>query len=278
MENQDEKNRKLLVQISRKFNWIFGLRPAILAEICIHLFTPRECRRIVRTASGLRLFVDPFAHQGRSVVLNGKITEPEMESLFKAHLKERDTVLDLGANEGVISALAGLFATEGLIIAVEPQTKLRDIIEINLRINNVKNFKIFSNAFGGTGSTRLNIFPTTNTGASSIVGKYRFSRKSEEVYFISIEEIMRECNIRQIDFVKVDVEGFEAEVVDSLLPAIRQGNVKKILVEYHAKSLSQRNIKALDIHTKLITAGMEVIQGDIETLAPSSQVFYGSSA
>lgn len=58
------------------------------------------------------------------------------------------------------------------------------------------------------------------------------------------------------DFVKVDVEGYEKEVVEGMVPAIGAGPVRALLLDYHASVLKKRGINSRDIENMVLAAGM----------------------
>src|SRR5262249_50398881 len=150
-------------------------------------------RRIISTHGGLRVYIDPFTHLGQLILQDGNF-EPETEAVFRQYIKAGDTFLDIGTNEGYFSALVStVVGPTGMIISVEPQTRLCDIIEINLRLNDARNFRIYNNAIGGEeGQTgTINLWPSFNTGASSILKKYRFSRATQTFSYVSPERIFK---------------------------------------------------------------------------------------
>ena len=69
---------------------------------------------------------------------------------------------------------------------------------------------------------------------------------------------MSSSQVDRIDFVKVDVEGFEDQVIKALLPAIATGKLGKLLLDYHTEILLSQNSNPLDIHKSLIEAGMTI--------------------
>ncbi len=272
----DKINKKFHYEMLKKFDWLFKLRPMLLASILVRVIAPHERRRIVDTNMGIRLYIDPFTKLGRSVVSYG-VFEQETVDIFHSEIKPGQVVLDIGANEGVFSALAGnLVGQNGLVIAIEPQSRLRDLIEINLRINNIEKFKVFLNAFGESEDSEgtLNLYPVFNMGASSIVRKYKFStsRDVDNFKYISLKTILSQCETEYMDFVKVDVEGFEHKVILELLPFIKAGKIGKLFLDYHTKILKAQNLNSIDIHNSLIEHGMLAKHGDVYQL--SSYVLY----
>ena len=272
----DMSNKVFHHELLNDFKWLFNTRPMFLASILLRLFAPEERRRIIDTNMGIRLYIDPFTRLGHDIIEYG-VFEQDTVNIFNSEIKEGNIVLDIGANEGIFSTLAGsIVGCNGLVIAVEPQSRLRDLIEINLKLNNIKSSKVFLNAIGESDGLegRLNLYPVFNMGASSIVRKYRFSgdRYVENFKFISIQSILEQCEINAFDFVKIDVEGFEHKVVKELLPFIESGRIKKLFLDYHTEILKMQNVNPVDIHKSLLDCGMKVKQGDVHHL--SSYVLY----
>lgn len=248
-------------ELARRFRHLSGLRPAVLATLLIRLIAPDERRRIVCTTSGVRLYLDPFTHLGQSIVNHGDY-EPETAAVLHRHLEPGFTFLDVGANEGYFSALAArVVGPTGVVMAVEPQTRLSDIIEINLRLNGAGTFRVFNNALGGEdGETgTINLWPSFNTGASSILARYRFSRSVQAFRYISLDTILTVCKTGMIDFAKVDVEGFEGQVVGKMMPHIAAGKIRRLFIDYHEGVLRAHGIEPRSIHDSLLAAGCRVL-------------------
>lgn len=274
MQTSDDKNKQYHKSLLSKFTHLLDLRPMNLSSFLLRMLADDERRRIINSAIGVRLFIDPFTHLGRSIITDDTY-ESETVAIFNSELAPGQVVLDIGANEGVFTALsAKLVGQNGLVIALEPQSRLRDIIEINLSINGLSNFKIYQAAFGGdeNKTMKINLYPTLNSGASSLLRQHKLSKKTEEVSFVSMETILKDTKVSKIDFIKVDVEGFEHLVVKQLLPYMQRGQVGKLLLDYHSGILEAFNIKPLDIHNSIIANNMRVKIGDPKQL--SSYILY----
>ena len=295
--NTDLLNKEFQTDILTRFNWLYSLKPKSLANTMKRLMAPDERRRIIETGIGIRFYADPLTHLGRKMILDRRYEEQTVAT-FRSEIQPGQVVLDIGANEGFFSALAGTIAgPKGLVISVEPQSRLRDLIEINFRINNVENFRIFLNALGGEDGeeSELSLYPSMYTGQSGLIRKYKYSSSpaTEKIKFVSLNTILRECQVDSVDFVKVDVEGFEDKVIKALLPAIAVGKVGKLLLDYHTEILLSQNLNPLDIHKSLIEAGMIIksslfeekhndnpVYGDVSNLAAGKRAYilyeYGS--
>ena len=264
-----EAGRRFSAELQERFRFLRNIRPAALGTILAKVLGPEDRRRIVRAENGLKIFADPFSHLGGALLEDGRL-ESDTEAVIRRYVRPGDTFLDIGANEGYFSALAGrLVGPAGLVIAVEPQSRLRDIIYINLRLNDIASYRIYSSAFGGEDgeSATINLWPSHNTGASSLVRSYRFSRNTESVRFVSLDRILRESGVRHLDFVKVDVEGFEAEVVHAMAARLRDRRIGTLYLDYHAEILARRGINPRTTHDEILSCGYRMICGDEANLS-----------
>lgn len=213
-------------------------------------------RRIIE-AEGLKLFVDPTSHLGQSLLNHGTY-EPETIAMFREHVRAGDTVLDIGANEGFFSSMAAnIVGPNGRVIAVEPQSRLQDVVEINLALNASCPTHIIKNVVAETDAVEMEItlFPGNNTGASSLVRNYRWGATKETVTTITPSTILGKVGVDRVDFVKIDVEGFEPEVIRSLLPLLRAKRIGKLLLDYHTQILSVRGIDPQPTHDAVLASG-----------------------
>lgn len=244
--------------LRERWRRVAGLRPMSLASAALKAVGPRDRRRILEDDRGRRFFADPLSGLGRAIVTHGCF-EPEMTALFEREVKPGAVVLDVGANEGYFTAVAStLTGPDGLVLAVEPQQRLRDVCEINAALNGLSRCVVFGYALGGSdGDTAaMTLNPDLGHGASSLVSTYAFASETQDVAFISIDTLLREAGVSQVDFVKIDVEGFEAAVVESLLPLCRERRVGVMCVDYHRKQLFRQGRTPWDIHFSLMAAGM----------------------
>ena len=245
------------------------LIPPVVRRFFNRLLVEPIPRTIVDSQIPLRLYVDPGNHGGSTILRTGHY-EPETEQLLRDNLRPGGKVLDIGANEGIIAAYAGtLVGPEGLVVAIEPQTALQSLIEVNLALNGVTNYRLYHRAIGGDerDEARINLYPEENTGQASLVRRPRWGwttlvQRSEPIRFVSLERIFTECEVDHFDLVKVDVEGFEHQVVQALLPHIAAGRIRQLLLDYHTPILERQGIDPAAIHQSLLDAQMQVRHGN----------------
>ena len=145
-------------------------------------------------------------------------------------IKSNDIVVDIGAHAGIFTILASYFAKQGQVYAFEPFKENYNLILENINLNKVKNLKVFNKAVSDK-SGRLKFYVSTskNKGQNSI-HKLGESQKEIRVDKISFKDFLR--TIPEIDFLKIDCEGAEYEILFSLAKKELQ-KIKKISMEFH---------------------------------------------
>jgi len=243
--------------IYRRFGWVLKVRPQPLAVLLGNVVGGANRRRLVELPNGIAYHLDPLT-QFASRWFELGAYERDTEAIFRAEIRPDDIVVDVGANEGYFTILAAQLAHRGRVIAVEPQARCIQAITRNLDANAIKNCTLQPVALGQThGAGELLLMPEMNSGASSLVRSYRWSRRKQPVEIIDANELAARIGVEVFDFVKVDVEGYEPEVVRGLLPLLRVGRVKKLLLDYHPTLLAPRGIRPEDIHEQIVASGMQ---------------------
>jgi len=158
--------------------------------------------------------------QGQSIL--GQIREIWARKVYAQgnffdHIADGCTVVDMGANVGTFTLYALSNLNVARLISIEPNAELNEQFKQNIRLN----------------------FPNANvTLLSAFVGD--FSEKQERMVLdsvynnaemMTIDKLINNYSIKQIDFLKCDIEGGEYSILnkDSKLLQI----TKKLAVEIH---------------------------------------------
>lgn len=148
-----------------------------------------------------------------------------------------DTVLDIGANIGMVSLwLSELVSKNGKVHAFEPNPELQKILEETLNRNQVSNVCLHPIALGSQqGSLELRI-PRFNAGAASLIRHRDLSDCDVvKVPVRPLSKIVVEEGIKSIRLIKIDVEGFEAEVLQGGLEILESIRPEAILFELNER-------------------------------------------
>lgn len=137
-------------------------------------------------------------------------------------------VFDIGANIGAFSIYAAKSARR--IFAFEPESENYAQLQKNIALNRATNIEIYKKAIGATHGKALLYRATANTGATSLVSKV--SRDTEVVDVITLEEAMRIGGVERIDLLKMDIEGAEYQIFETVSDEVLS-RIDAIEIETH---------------------------------------------
>lgn len=143
----------------------------------------------------------------KSFLARGKPWEPGVDELIYHYTKPGTIALDIGAHIGTHTiALSRAVGKDGLVIAFEPQEKICRELCMNMRLNNCTNVIPVHCALGErNGEVTLFTPLAINQG-----GTYLSDEGDEVVDLRRLDDF----KIRNISFVKMDVENYERMVLD----------------------------------------------------------------
>lgn len=125
------------------------------------------------------------------------------ESFLEKYLNKGDTVIDVGANIGLLTLkAASIVGEEGKVYSFEPTRLIYEFLGKNIKFNNFDNVKHYNYAIGEENGesfiSDVNIDDSTNYVTTN--GKTKILIRKLDSFF--------ENNMR-VNLLKVDVEGFE---------------------------------------------------------------------
>lgn len=128
-------------------------------------------------------------------------------------LEEGDVVVDVGGFIGAFSISAGYYSDRVLLI--EPDKINIQCSEYNLAANDIRGVTTVKKAISDRNETvDLNIAedPTDH----SLIRPDSECKGSDTVEAITLDELAKRYNLSEIDFLKMDAEGFEREIIQSV--------------------------------------------------------------
>ncbi len=163
------------------------------------------------------------------------------------------TVFDVGANTGQ-SAIEYLIAFPAAdIYCFEPVSKTAQILRTNLTNPRVHCFQMAMGNAAGDATIYLNENDTTNSLIQSGT-----SIGQEKVAVTTVDLFMDDHNVRQIDLLKIDTEGFDLEVLKGAQEALREGRVQFVQVEVGFHPSNTRHVLFENIRNLLLPKGYSV--------------------
>lgn len=190
---------------------------------------------LLETIHGFALEIDPRIDLGveRSLHETGTY-EKGVIHFLTTNLKKGGCFVDIGANIGLLSIHAGrCVGAEGRVYAIEPNPKTLPILERNIKLNNAQNIRVYPVALGDR-SHRTHIFENVdiNRGAASLITRTGVDVGIE----IQVEPLDKLLPELFPDIIKIDVEGYELEVLKGALLTITRA-MPILIVETAVDSL-----------------------------------------
>lgn len=135
-------------------------------------------------------------------------------SLVKKFAQDNDTFFDVGANIGVYTLLASqLVGKGGQVHSFEPLSDANELLHSNIKLNQCENVTINPVAIGEENG-EVEIYINAQNALSSLGNTNRGKIiKSQTVQILTLDTYAKGAGISKIDFLKIDVEGFEGHVL-----------------------------------------------------------------
>lgn len=210
--------------------------------------------------------LEPMAYTIKSGPMKGKIIhtdlknwsgyylgtyEPEVIAALENHVKEGMVVLDIGANHGYFTILCSqLVGPRGIVYAFEPEPANYQLLAKTLLANDFKNVQAVKLAV----SSRSGIEKLFTEEA--YLGTHSLEKKGAgdfiEVDLTSVDDFMKLNQVERVDFVKIDVEGHEVEVLKGMTEAMQRWK-PSIICEFQDQQLLSIGSEILESNGYLVT-------------------------
>jgi FkbM family methyltransferase len=149
-----------------------------------------------------------------------------------------DIVVDIGGHIGGFAVRAARLAHRGQVYAYEASSRNFALLEKNRKMNNAQNLHIHKKAVAHQTGKMKFFTPSDNGALGSLLQET--DSPMETVQATTLTDIITENNIEQIDYLKVDVEGAEYDILSNCPPETL-ATVKHIVMEYHEFEGDQRS-------------------------------------
>jgi len=199
------------------------------------------------------MFIKPDNGGVDNYIYLNSIHEPEILNVIRENVQVGDVVVDVGANIGQHALFMSQFVGEtGSVYAFEPLVNNTDSIQKSLNLNNGQNITIETMAVGEEDVAEVKMYvPETSNDRSSreLVGM-----KTENIEKVKMTKLDSYFKDKKINFIKIDTEGFESEVITGASNIIAK-HKPKILLEYAPKFYEGRKVDSTDLLLNLIEYG-----------------------
>ncbi len=164
--------------------------------------------------------------------------EEDIVKLFRP--KEGDIVVDVGAHIGKYTIIASkMVGSTGKVIAIEAHPANCDILKQNIELNKLSN-AIALNYAVDSKETMVKLYEPGQEGGFTIYNtimtdrsKTSRNQKYIEVKSNTLDSLLLENEIKEVNWIKIDVEGAEYEVLKGATNILSSSKDISLLIEIH---------------------------------------------
>jgi FkbM family methyltransferase len=186
--------------------------------------------RIKHHYTGDTLTINSYLHKG--YWFHGKNRESKTIQIFQQKIDQANTVIEVGGHIGYMSLLfSNLVANQGKVYVFEPG--LNNLPYIRKNISNKTNVELIEKGVGDEDKIATFFMDNLTGQNNSFVEDFEgfksnksasFDSKAEiksvEVKLVKLDTFITEQKVDKVDFIKIDVEGFEYEVLKGAITLI----------------------------------------------------------
>jgi FkbM family methyltransferase len=201
--------------------------------------------------------------------------ETHESALLERILEPGMTVVDVGANHGMFSLEAAhLIGREGMVHAFEPAPGTLAVLRRNLAQNDLANVRVFPCGLGvreGTAPLRVHHeYSGLNTLAAREVTWNRRTLHADEIIDVPITTLDLHCareQLDRIDLLKIDVEGFELDVLRGARGLLEERRIARILLEVGDLTCATAGVAPIEVLAFLQSHGYH-----LHAISPQGEV------
>ena len=227
-----------------------GLLHRILVGLYMKYLQMTNKKSVVATVDGITYDLD-MTEIIDTYILCG-YWEPDSTAVINNLVKEGMTVIDIGANIGAHTLrLAKLVSGKGRVFAFEPTSSAFSRLMRNIGLNNFNN--IIPEKIALSDTYMPNQLVCINSSYPIAADSPKNVAK-EFINFTTLDDYVRAKGIEKIDFIKLDVDGYEHKIIRSALEVIRKFK-PLILLELGVENLESVGDNIVDMVNTLSNLG-----------------------
>jgi FkbM family methyltransferase len=183
------------------------------------------------TINGEEYRIDPAYRQRL-----GETYEAEVARYLRAHVAAGEVCVDIGANIGAYALqLARWVGPGGRVIAFEPNPEAAEVLERHVKMNGIERQVTLVPAAVGAEPGVAVLHAAGADGMSRLGVPNPVVARDTRPVRVSVTSLDAYCEANELapQWLVVDVEGFEADVLRGARRTLRRGSVRAIVAEFH---------------------------------------------
>lgn len=196
--------------------------------------------------------------------------EPGTTRQFQETVKPGMVVVDIGAHVGYYTLLAArLVGPAGKVYAFEPEPDNHTILLKNIDMNGYNNVVATQIAVSDLEGSSTLYLTTLDSGRHSMYHHGLPERGAAPVETTTLDSFFESEEWPRVDFIKIDVEGAEAAVLDGMPRLMQKCPDLQLIVEFNPALLQDGGVAPTDFLNRLAAQGWGVrIIEDFNGLSP----------
>ncbi|MHB9069817.1 MAG: FkbM family methyltransferase [Sedimentisphaerales bacterium] len=185
--------------------------------------------------------------------------EPTQTAWFKECLCPGDVFIDVGASFGYYTTLgASLVGPMGKGFAFEPSPIANQVIEEMIKDSKLEHILLTKAAVGREPGKVSLFLPTTRYLHSPSILYSDPGFVPVQVPVIALDSFAPLENVPKIKLVKIDVEGYEPDVLVGMEHLIKQKRIENIICEFNSGWLKRNSMTSKQLHERFLDLGYQV--------------------
>lgn len=178
---------------------------------------------------------------------------------FVASIKAGSTIVDIGANIGTVTLRAAQATGKaGRVICFEPNPATFNRLTENLNLNpDLKNIQAVPKGLGAKEGSFLLVDAEPNNVGMSHLARIGEAKAGKEVQVVRLDDYLEVNQVGKVDAIKIDVEGFEYQVLLGAEATIKR-YLPTIMLEVDDEFLRAQGGSATQLRDYLLNLGYVV--------------------
>jgi len=167
---------------------------------------------------------------GYEIFING-IYEKETSDFIVCRIPDEGIFVDIGANIGSITIPVCMNKKNIKVICIEASRKVFNYLETNIKLNNLQNSILINKAISGKDGEEVCFYsPTEQFGKGHISND--ITEQVEKIETIRLDTLLKDHSISSVNFIKVDIEGYEYFAFKGGEKLLKSATAPDILFEF----------------------------------------------